>query len=315
MGIEFQVATEDPEEFQQHMSPLVGPNWVRPARGACFHISVKAKKLNTLGMFTVRSPSLIVDQTPPLYDFALNIPLGSGFSVTDSGRTSEFINDAYLRLPDRSFHFEATAGCRVLVAGLDSERFTDYAFRLNGLRQPSHPTLVEQIPLSTTDSHALVRGLARLWSSIQANDPALGSAIALAEKEDEVITQFVLAVQVGNEAENTAGKQVGTAAIDLAEDYLCANLIQPVSRADLAAVCGMSIRTLSRSFTKRWGTGPMGFLKMQRMNATYRELLGASPDETTVTEIALKYGFSHLGRFARDFKRAFHESPSVTLQQ
>ena len=160
----------------------------------------------------------------------------------------------------------------------------------------------------------MVRGLAKLWSYTQTHDPALGSAIDLAEKEDEVVTQFVLTAQMGNEAENTAGEQVGTAAIDLAEDYLCAHLIQPVSRADLAAVCGVSIRTLSRSFTKRWGTGPIGFLKMQRMNAAYRELLGANPDETNVTEIALKYGFSHLGYFALDFKRVFHESPSVTLQ-
>jgi AraC-like DNA-binding protein len=57
----------------------------------------------------------------------------------------------------------------------------------------------------------------------------------------------------------------------------------------------------------------MQFLKGRRMDAVYRELLGADPGATSVTDIAVRYGFTHLGRFAVEYKHNFQESPSATL--
>jgi len=124
----------------------------------------------------------------------------------------------------------------------------------------------------------------------------------------------VLALERDCDARNRLGEQAENISISRAEEYLRARLTCPVSRADLAAVAGVSIRTLSRGFAERWGTSPMGFLKQQRMEAAYRELLGAESGATSVTEVAFRYGFMHLGKFAGDYKRAFHESPSETLR-
>jgi AraC-like DNA-binding protein len=49
------------------------------------------------------------------------------------------------------------------------------------------------------------------------------------------------------------------------------------------------------------------------MEAAYRDLLGAMRDETSVTQVASKYGFTHLGKFSVEYKRLFQESPSKTL--
>ena len=39
------------------------------------------------------------------------------------------------------------------------------------------------------------------------------------------------------------------------------------------------------------------------------------PDATTVTEIATRWGFYELGRFAVDFRRLFNELPSEVLKR
>lgn len=58
----------------------------------------------------------------------------------------------------------------------------------------------------------------------------------------------------------------------------------------------------------------MGFLRARRMEAVYQELLGAAPDATSVTEVAVRYELTHLGRFAGEYKRTFRELPSETLR-
>ncbi len=81
----------------------------------------------------------------------------------------------------------------------------------------------------------------------------------------------------------------------------------------LAEVAGVSIRTLSRAFSKRHRMGPLAFLKQRRFDATYRALLGATPEETSVTQVAMNYGFWHMGKFAIEYRQLFGESPSHTL--
>ena len=128
------------------------------------------------------------------------------------------------------------------------------------------------------------------------------------------MANFVLAAGSEYNDRDRSATQLTPQSIAKAEDYLCTHLTRAVSRADLAEISGASIRTLSRGFMKRHGMGPMQFLKARRLDAAYRELLGTESGTATVTEIANRYGFSHLSKFAIDYKRAFRESPSATLR-
>ncbi len=310
----FHLTTTDPEQFQEQMAPLVGRPRVRPARGVHFDVSVRARRLSALSLFTVNAASLKVDLAPPHRFFGLNIPLGRPFSTTDGNRRHEFSDDIHLLMPDRHFHLEATAGCRVLAVCLDKDQVSDYALRLSGSQRPHSSEGEARMPLSTPIRVAFVRELARLWSDVQRSDGPATADIDLAEREDALITAYLLATQAAQQTDYPALDQPDSAVLSRAEEYLYARLTRPVSRTALADATGVSIRTLSRSFAKRWGTGPMGFLKARRMESVYRELLGAAPGETTVTEVVYRYGFSHLGKFALEYKRAFGESPSATLR-
>ena len=53
-----------------------------------------------------------------------------------------------------------------------------------------------------------------------------------------------------------------------------------------------------------------GGLRLERAHDT---LLAAIPGSTTVTEVALRWGFPHLGEFAARYSARFGEKPSETL--
>jgi len=62
------------------------------------------------------------------------------------------------------------------------------------------------------------------------------------------------------------------------------------------------------------GTTPLGFLRRMRLARARQDLLQAGP-ESSVTNIALGTGFSQLGRFAAEYRKAFGEPPSRTIQR
>jgi AraC-like DNA-binding protein len=90
--------------------------------------------------------------------------------------------------------------------------------------------------------------------------------------------------------------------------------LEPWSMARLASVCGLSQRSLHRVTVRVFGVAPIALLRRQRL-ARARADLQALAFETTVTNVALRWGFSHLGRFARDYARQFGESPSETIKR
>ncbi len=93
--------------------------------------------------------------------------------------------------------------------------------------------------------------------------------------------------------------------------YIRANLHRVIPIAELAARAGVSERTLHGHFRTFIGATPGGFSMRVRLAAVRRELQEPSRCDP-VTDVALRYGFAHLGRFSRHYRQAFGETPSAT---
>lgn len=89
---------------------------------------------------------------------------------------------------------------------------------------------------------------------------------------------------------------------------------RPFSVADLARVAGVSARSLQDGFQRHLDTSPMAYLREVRLSLVHQELRQADPGAGTVTEIAYRCGFVHLGRFAALYRRRYGVSPSATLR-
>ena len=101
----------------------------------------------------------------------------------------------------------------------------------------------------------------------------------------------------------------------LARSFVDASLAVDVvpSIVDICAVVGVSERRLQYAFRTYVDMSPLTYLRLCRLNRVRATLRAADPQTTTVTAVAMGFGFFHLGRFALDYKRLFDESPSATL--
>ena len=99
-----------------------------------------------------------------------------------------------------------------------------------------------------------------------------------------------------------------------AEDYMNAHATEAIGMEDLVAVSGVSARSLYAGFRRFRGTSPMAYLKWLRLDRAHVDLRTASPGEITVKEIALRYGFAHLGHFSAAYRQKYGQPPSETLR-
>jgi AraC family ethanolamine operon transcriptional activator len=85
--------------------------------------------------------------------------------------------------------------------------------------------------------------------------------------------------------------------------------------ANLCATIAVTHRSLLRAFKVALGTTPSGRLRSLRLTQARNALLSRGVPSETVTEVAMRFGFRELGRFATDYRVAFGERPSDTLRR
>lgn len=82
---------------------------------------------------------------------------------------------------------------------------------------------------------------------------------------------------------------------------------------EMAQAAGVSQKTLEVAFREVMDMTPGKYLVIRRLNAARRALVSADRAKASVTDVALEYGFTHLGRFAKNYRQLFGEAPSKTL--
>jgi len=78
---------------------------------------------------------------------------------------------------------------------------------------------------------------------------------------------------------------------------------------------GVAERTLHLACHEFLGTGAMQYVRSRRLEKVRAALANADPRVDRVGEIAMRYGFWELGRFAGAYRARFGESPSMTLRR
>ena len=88
----------------------------------------------------------------------------------------------------------------------------------------------------------------------------------------------------------------------------------PWTIGELAGQVGMSGRAVQLAFQRHVGMSPFDMMRKIRLERAHDDLRNPREGDT-VTAIALRWGFAHVGRFAATYRRRYQVTPSETLRR
>ncbi len=132
------------------------------------------------------------------------------------------------------------------------------------------------------------------------------------EMENEILAVLtrLLSEQTPVIPKLTAGEKV---ALDIRDQFF-GHMDGKMSTSSLAKEYNVSEQTLQSSFKSLFGYTPKRFFRLLKLNLVHQELMESNPKQTTVSKIARKWGFTHMGYFTAYYTELFGENPSVTLK-
>ncbi|WP_031078098.1 AraC family transcriptional regulator [Streptomyces sp. NRRL WC-3742] len=113
------------------------------------------------------------------------------------------------------------------------------------------------------------------------------------------------------------GPAILPSALRRATDFCAEHADEAVSVADIAQAARVGLPALREGFRRHLDTTPLAHLRRVRLDRAHQDLLAVAQGRAsgTVTEIACRWGFTHLGRFSAEYRRAYGRTPSETLRR
>lgn len=218
---------------------------------------------------------------------------------------------------DREADVHVPAGCRTVYATFDQDRLLERARHLN-------PYLWERAPDDLVSLRTRrLRVLATLLSEVlEPGAPGLTPGVRVDPQRmaHALIDAAAFALSGASRPDETA-RPCGEPGLRSLRTVLAARSYIDAAHAmgdlptvvDVCAQTGVSQRALQYAFQDALGVTPLAYLRVARLNQARKELNRPDRPDLTVTDVAMRWGFFHLGRFAGEYQALFLERPSQTL--
>ena len=212
---------------------------------------------------------------------------------------------------DAEFELTAQAGMNLVGVCIDSAYLAEVGTRLHGaafrldLPGPGvlNPSRVQRAQLKEllTDAMSLARERPGLLAQSAARH-------MLALSLTEAVLDCVAAADY--QSDLPAGAAARRYIVAVAREHMRVHADEAISVPQLCEATGASRRALQYAFEDVLHMSPVSYLRVMRLNRVRSELLARCED--TVGDVAARWGFWHLSRFAADYRELFGELPSVT---
>ena len=257
--------------------------------------------------------SVQIDPDPLDAFFLIQMPLAGGAQIAYGAQRIESSPElASVLNPDDEIHMRWLAGNDQLMLRI-SRPLVERALVAQVGRELDEPLRFE-LGFRWRDSGPWL-GLLSYLSSCAAQAQELTQHRLVLAQIEQLAAAVLLASHRHNysQAQPARNSAVLPRHVRKAQEYLQAHAHEPVQAEQLAAIAGVSMRSLYAGFKDFVGASPMQYLRELRLERARAELLGS--DAANVAAVALRWGFAHLGRFSSEYRQRFGETPSQTLKR
>jgi AraC-like DNA-binding protein len=202
-----------------------------------------------------------------------------------------------------------------LVIRIDREDFEHHCRQHLDRWGQRSPVFSPQLDFDTPGGAYVMQLLMMLVGGLLESSHPIHQPLVMRQFESTLLNALLYGIEsdVFDQLHAQSTPQVAPYFIKQAEEFIRANMDQPLSVEMLAEQVGVSVRSLQAGFRKYRDTTPMALLRdlrLEQVNAALKHSQGM----TSITDVAFRWGFSHLGRFSKDYRQRFNELPSETLR-
>ncbi|ESW60789.1 MAG: AraC family transcriptional regulator [Rhodobacter sp. CACIA14H1] len=246
--------------------------------------------------------------------YLLQIPLEGGAEISNGGHS-------YLSTPERAAilnpHLPTRMvweeGTRQVLVQVSRKAMQDHLAGVLGGASDRPLTFDGPLDLTCGPGAALRRLVMWLVAEADAGGPPIGPGLMARQIESTVLSGLLEARH--DHAAQIARQRAAPRPrhLRLAEGFIEAHLDRQITLEDVAQAAGISPRGLQLAFREYRGTTPLGFWREVRLARAHQDLLAAPPG-TKVTDVALRWGFTHFGRFAEMYRARYGLCPKDALK-
>lgn len=316
--------TADLDQINAEMTRAISSHVVEPQAGvkriAATKVEVAFGEQSLIQVGYGADVSIRAESCGP--HFLIAIPL-SGSALIRAGK-NELVSDtstAAIIRPGDPLHFAFSHDLTLLLLRVPAQRLEAHCAQLlgdRGHRLDRQLDFAAGFSLDNDTGRSWLR-MMRFIRDEAANDNGSflrQSPIAMASFQ-QTLMNMILTMQPHNYTDHLTGRMTAVAPfyIRRAEEFMGVHAAEPITLPRIAAAAGISVRALTRGFQDFRGTSPMAWLKGLRLERVREDLLSSDSARGSVSQIALAWGFDHLGHFGQDYRRRYGETPRETLQR
>lgn len=272
------------------------------------HVNVRAVQIGPLRLARIGWGAEVSVETEHPGGYAVNIPLSGRIESVSAG--PEVISGAgaasVFRPDTPAVITRWTSDCDIVGVKVD----TDYLHRelARVLGRPDR-RLPDQVDLSTAAGQNWIGLLRSIVAQVRGGEGLWQTPVVAEQLSGALTGAFVLAV-MPDAGEAAPRPRIVKRVLDgIDEDPSL-----PWTATDMAEVAGVSVRRLQEGFREYLGMCPRDYLLDVRLSRIHDHLAAGDPSATTVTDVALRWGITHTGRFAAAYRRKYGCAPSETLR-
>lgn len=315
--------TENPTDARRMISKALAPMSIsiEPKDLAGFAATMNGVRLRNVSMLylDLHIPAVIDIPAVGTY-FGVHMQLNGCARIDYRGRTFEANTlRALVTSPGEPLRLQLDHDCPQLLIRIEQGAMSTYLTRLLGRALTKPLEFEPEFDLASAAAMRWHAAVQLIHTEVLHDNSLIHRGQGISPVE-ELVMSSLLHLQPSNyHREFLPSHHLPTprrAAVHEAMEYLEQHLAEQLSMDELAAALHISVRSIQQGFRDELNLTPTTYLRERRLERVHEELTDALPsDGVTVTAVAQRWGFRHLGSFAVEYRKRWGETPSATLRR